>query len=133
MAIHMEHIDVIVPIKIIKEKYIGGIEKCLADHKELIGKKVWYDNHLFRDGAMNAEDAEKIVRNWKRNGLDVCEEFEGKPIKWKDVCVHEMMWGVTLECDWLIRDSKTRSLYLKGTEKGEIIGRNNIKQLSPIG
>ncbi len=127
MAIQMEFIDVVVPISVIEQKYVGGLKKCLEDHKALIGERVWYDQHLFRDGAMNAEDAESIVRQWKKIGFDVCEEQDGKPSKWKDVCVHEMIWGTTLECDWLARDLKTRSLYLKGTEKCEVVGRDNFK------
>ena len=128
MAIQMEFIDVVIPITTIKEKYAGGLEQCLEDYKNLIGERVWCDEHLFRDGAMNGRDAEEIVRHWKSIGFDVHEEVDGKPSKWKDVCVHEMIWGATLDCDWLERDLKTRSLYLKGTEIGEVIGRGNFKK-----
>lgn len=125
MAIQMEFIDVVIPISVIKAKYAGGLEQCLEDYKDLIGERVWYDEHLFRDGAMHGRDAEEIVKHWKSIGFDVCEEVDGKPSKWKDVCVHEMIWGATLDCDWLERDLKTRSLYLKGTEIGEVIGRSD--------
>jgi hypothetical protein len=126
MAIQMEFIDVEIPIHVIKAKYEGGLEQCLEDYKDLIGERVWYDEHLFRDGAMNGRDAEEIVKHWKSLGFIVYEEVDGKPSKWIDVCVHDMLWGATLDCDWLQRDLKTRSLYLKGTEQGEVIGRRNF-------
>ena len=61
MAIATEFIDFIVPIHIIQEKYFGGWERCLEDHKELIGGRVWYDEHLFRDGAMGPQGIEALV------------------------------------------------------------------------
>ena len=40
MAIQLEVINFVVPIKIIKEKYPGGWEQCLKDHENLIGGRV---------------------------------------------------------------------------------------------
>lgn len=47
MAIQLEFIDFIVPRSVIEEKYPGGWVQCLKDHKNLIGGRVWYDEHLF--------------------------------------------------------------------------------------
>ena len=52
MAIKLQFFDFIVPIKTIKKKYPGGWVQCLKDHDGDIGGRVWYDEHLFRDGAV---------------------------------------------------------------------------------
>ena len=41
---------IIVRIKVIREKYRGGWEKCKRDYNLGI---VWYDDHLFRYGSMD--------------------------------------------------------------------------------
>ena len=56
MAIKLQFFDFIVTIKTIKKKYPGGWNQCLKDHNNLIGGRVWYDEHLFRDGAMSPND-----------------------------------------------------------------------------
>ena len=53
MGIRLEYLNFIVPIKKIEKIYPGGWTQCLRDHFELIGGRVWYDDHLFRDGAMD--------------------------------------------------------------------------------
>ena len=61
---------------------------------------VWFDDHLFRDGVMNASTDNK----------------------WTDVCVVEAMFDdSSIPCDWIEIDGA--SAYLKGTEKGQIVGR----------
>lgn len=124
MAIATEFIDFIVPIQIIRDKYPGGWEQCLKDHEHLIGGRVWYDKHLFRDGAMNPMGIESLVEEWTSMGFECMGEKDGKKY-WQDVCVfEEMLGGPTLECDWLLVDKKTRAVYLIGTAPGEIIYPN---------
>ena len=124
MAIATEFIDFIVPIEVIRKKYPGGWEQCLKDHESSIGGRIWFDEHLFRDGAMNPMDMKDIVERWEHMGFQLYEEKSG--IKyWKDVCVFEgMLGGVTLKCDWLEVDRKNRSVFLKGTEPGEVAYRD---------
>jgi len=57
MAIELEFINFIVLIHLIAQKYQGGWQQCLLDHAELIGGRVWYDEHLFRDGAVGYRGA----------------------------------------------------------------------------
>jgi len=124
MAVMTEFIDLIVPIAIIEEKYPGGWEQCLSDHKQAIGGRVWFDNYLFRDGAMNPAAMEALLNEWWKLGFECYAEKDGKK-KWMDVCVYEGMLGsMNMSCDWLAEDSSTRSVYLKGTEPGEITGRD---------
>lgn len=61
MAIVLEFIDFIVPVEVIRQKYPGGWEGCLRDHEQLIGRRVWYDEHLFRNGAMNSRDIGTLI------------------------------------------------------------------------
>jgi len=124
MSVAIEFIDFIVPIKIIRGKYPGGWDACLKDHAELIGGRVWYDNHLFRDGAMSPNDMQIIVKRWESMGFDLYEEQDGKRC-WKDVCVVEWMFGgATLRCEWIDFVPKSiPAVFLKGTDPGEIIGR----------
>jgi hypothetical protein len=125
MAIQLEFINFIVPIDIIKEKYPNGWVGCLKDHQHLIGGRVWYDNYLFRDGAMNPYDIESLVNYWKALGF---QPYEGqdKPQKWIDCCVVEALFGgPTLPCAWITVEEEFA--YMKGKPKGEIKFRDNVK------
>lgn len=124
MAVMTEFIDLIVPIAVIEEKYPGGWERCLSDHKPAIGGRVWYDGYLFRDGAMNPEAMEALLNEWWKLGFECYTEKEGRKY-WNDVCVYDGNQGVlNMPCDWLAEDRATRSVYLKGTVMGEIKGRD---------
>jgi len=124
MSVQLEFINFIVPIKTIKEKYPGGWEQCLSDHENLIGGRVWYDEHLFRDGAMNPMDIGRLVEEWRELGFQPHDGGDN-PTKWVDVCVVEAMFGGnTLACDWIEVGGGTASL--KGASKGEIVGREQI-------
>ena len=61
MAIKLEFFDIIIPIKTIQKKYPGGWNQCLKDHDGDIGGRGWYDEHLFRDGAMSPNDIGNLV------------------------------------------------------------------------
>ena len=129
MSIQLEFIDFIVPIATIKEKYPGGWEQCLRDHDYAIGGRIWYDEHLFRDGAMNSMDIKSLVEHWQSLGFitHVTNE-KGEPTKWLDVCVCEsLLGGVTLECDWIEYDSISGGAYLAGTSPSKLIGRKDFK------
>ena len=122
MAIALEFIDFMVPIDTIRRKYPGGWEQCLRDHAPLIGGRVWYDEHLFRDGAMNSDDIMIVVDRWAALGFEVMETRGGRQ-HWKDVCeVVCLFGGVTLPCDWIEVDRVKHIAYLKGTEPGEVVG-----------
>lgn len=116
MSIQLEFIDFIVPRALIEEKYPGGWLQCLKDHADLIGGRVWYDDDLFRDGAMNPMDIEYLVRQWQELGFNTHQENEdGMPIEWLDVCVcARLLGGPTLKCDWIEIDISTQTASLKG-------------------
>lgn len=123
MAIALEFIDFVVPITVIQEKYPGGWEQCKQDHERLIGGRVWFDEHLLRDGAMNPRDIELLIQEWTELGFEPFEERDGQRA-WKDCCVVEGMFGgATMPCDWLVVTEDGYSAYLKGTEPGEVAAR----------
>ena len=119
MAIKLEFLDFIVPIKTIKKKYPGGWKQCLKDHTNLIGGCVWYDNHLFRDGAMSPNDIGHLVKWWSDKGFHTHDESDNP--KWLDVCVVQSIFGgPTLPCDWIVVSGRTA--YLKNETIGHVVG-----------
>ncbi|QQG64642.1 hypothetical protein [Desulfobulbus oligotrophicus] len=123
MAIALEFIDFVVPISVIREKYPEGWEQCLKDHRQLIGGRVWFDAHLFRDGAMNPLDIKSLLEEWTALGFEPTEKTDGQ-LFWKDCCVIESLFGgPTRPCSWIAMGDDGRSAYLKGTEPGNVIGR----------
>lgn len=131
MAIALEFIDFVVPVNVIRKKYPGGWEQCLKDHERLIGGRVWFDDHLLRDGAMNPRDIESLIEEWTNLGFTPYEESDGQRI-WKDCCVVEGLFGgATLPCEWLAIGEDGNSAYLKGTEPGITHGRERKKSSEP--
>ena len=122
MAIALEFIDFVVPIALIRKKYPGGWEQCLKDHENVLGGRVWFDEHLLRDGAMNPMDIEELLDEWTKLGFQPLSEVGGRR-QWQDCCVVESMFGgPTLPCDWLTVAEDGRSAWLKDTTPGEVQG-----------
>ena len=123
MAIALEFIDFVVPIAVIRQKYPGGWEQCLKDHEHLIGGRVWFDEHLLRDGAMNPAAIAELVEEWSQAGIQPTEARNGQ-IVWKDCCVVEsLLGGPSLPCDWLAMAEDGASAFLKGQPPGDVVGR----------
>jgi hypothetical protein len=128
MSVALEFIDFIVPIETIRRRYPGGWEQCLHDHRNLIGGRVWYDDHLLRDGAMNPTDIGRLVDEWTALGFEVTASRDGQ-VYWQDVCVvQSLLAGPTLPCDWLEMHDSERAAYLAGTEPGPVIGRKHFRK-----
>jgi hypothetical protein len=103
MAIETEFIDFIVPITTIQAKYPGGWDECLKDHRDSLGGAVWYDDYLFRSGAMNGRDITLLINEWTALGFTPYKEFNSSK-EWADFCVHEGMSGGTkIPCRWLVK------------------------------
>lgn len=120
MAIALEFINFVVPIALIRQKCPGSWEQCLRDYECLIGGRVWFDEHLLRDGAMNPANIASLVEEWTSLGFQPTAEVNGQRI-WQDCCVVEStLGGLTLPCDWLEFSENGRSAWLKGTRSGEV-------------
>ena len=123
MAVALEFIDFIVPIRVIEEKYPGGWKQCLIDHRRILGGRAWYDEHLLRDGAMNPADIGDLLEEW--TGLGFTPFTDGPDGRiWVDVCVVESAFGgPSLPCSWITVDLQNRTAYLAGTLPGPLVDR----------
>ena len=128
MAVALEFIDFIVPIQVIRARYPGGWEQCLRDHAGLLGARVWYDEHLFRDGAMNPNDILELLEQWEDFGFAPTASRNGVTV-WHEVCVVESLFGgPTRPCDWLEVDVGQRTAHLKGHAPGPVAGRATFRE-----
>jgi hypothetical protein len=85
--------------------------------------RVWHDEHLLRDGAMNPADIAGLVDEWTKLGFEPFEE-QGEAQIWKDCCVVEGMFGgPTLPCDWLEISEDGRSAGRAKCSSDECIGK----------
>lgn len=125
MAVELEFINFIVLISLIEQKYVGGWRQCRRDHRRAIGRRIWYDEYLFRDGAMGQWDIKSLVDEWTAKGFEPFDESSGIK-KWKDMAVVDKFAGLTLPCDWLEISKIDNSLYLKGTIPGKICTRETV-------
>jgi hypothetical protein len=123
MAVALEFIDFIVRIDAIESRYPGGLEACLYDHLPALNGRVWFDQHLFRDGAMNPLDIRSLAEHWEALGfVGLVTSAEGA--HWQDFCVVERLFGgTTRRCDWLV--VADRQAYFKGSPPGELMGRGS--------
>jgi hypothetical protein len=123
VAIALEFIDVVLPIARIRETYPGGWDQCLLDHARLLGRRIWFDRHLFRDGATRPADARALVDGWAALGFEPTGRRRGA-LYWKDLCVIDSRHGgPTLPCDWLGYDARERTAHLAGTDPGALAWR----------
>lgn len=130
IAIRLEFINLIVPIKKIDLHYPGGFKAFFAQYRSIFGSKFWHDQYLFRDGTMNPKDTQDLVNFWEERGLTAFEERNGEKW-WKDMCVVDFFAGPTLPCDWLQYYSTDHSVNLKVKPKGQVIGREETKASAP--
>jgi len=127
VSIALEFLDVIVPIARIRDSYPGGWEQCLHDYSARIGERVWYDRHLFRDGALSPAEVRRLVEGWEVIGFEPIGTRRGGVrvgLYWKDVCV--VNWrqgGPTRPCEWLVFDQSSRTAHLAGAEAGPLAWR----------
>jgi hypothetical protein len=123
VAIGLEYIDLVIPIARIRETYPGGWKQCVRDYAALLGRRVWYDRHLFRDGAMCLSQAQRLVEGWAVLGFEPTG-MRGQRRYWKDVCLVD--WrrgGPTRPCDWLAFDRSTRTAHLAAADPGSVAWR----------
>ena len=124
MAVYLEFINLIIPRDRIETVYEGGWDQFVLDNHSDIGGRVWFDDHLMRDGAMSPGDMSLLIDLWIGIGLNPIGEKDGQKF-WKDCCVVDTMFGATLPCDWIEFTEYGRSAFLKGTEPGELATRGS--------
>ena len=98
MAIQLECISLIIPIKTIEEK-LGNWRWCVADYDlDQDDFDVLYDDHIVKvGGAMNSFSMMLLLDEWQARGFKLYTGTKAKPKKWADVCVVPS----EIPCDWL--------------------------------
>ena len=125
MAISLEFINLVIPVENIDRVYPGGFEQYKTNQAQAIGKNIWYDDFLVRDGAMGWDDIETLLYEWRDRGLELVKEIDGQN-HWSDVCVLYDIDGSTLPCDWIISPFFSFQAYLSGVSAGRVINRENV-------
>jgi hypothetical protein len=122
VAIRLEFISVVIPIENIERcKSIGGFQRFLESQTYFIGLTSWYDDYLYREGAMNSIDARNLVRSWETRGLrGLAGDNESR--EWMDLCLVDYVIGPTRPCSWLEHDQENHCVYMAGKPKGDIVG-----------
>ena len=118
MALKLEFINVIVPIRTIREK-LG--QEAYERRYSLVDETTWHDEYLFRDGCMNGHDLDGMLEEWEGHGLELTEVVDGVK-QWKDLCVVHSRRGPTGPCPWIEYDPLKNVVWMKGTLPGEPIG-----------
>jgi hypothetical protein len=128
MAVRCEFIDVIIPLANIDRVFPGGFSAFKTENAALFGGRLWHDDYLLRDGAMNPTDAKDAIAFWERYGLIAMDAEDGRQ-RWRDVCVVEhVLGGPTLPCDWIEFDSSRQCVYLKGQAPDPVVGREHFSR-----
>ena len=118
MTVWLHFINVIVPISNIEKKLKVNFDEFF----EKYGRGIKYhDEFLFATGAMGSGHIEQIVKYFESKGLTTIELIDRKE-HFKDLCVVEVLFGgPTRPCDWLEFKASDSSVWLKDTEKGELV------------
>jgi hypothetical protein len=127
MAVQLEFLNLTVPVQVIEQKYSGGWDACSRGHAKSIGRVVWYDDHLFRTGAMDGDMMANLTEKWTRLGLESTEP-KGATVVWMDFCVLTAYGVSDHDCPWIVVDPASRAAWFRGREQGEAIGRNHFRR-----
>lgn len=95
MAVPIEFISVVIPVRTIEERFHGG----LVRFHEVLGDGQT-DGKLVRLGGMSPMAVSWIVNDLERGGLKGIHVREGKET-WLDFCVIDRCKGPTLPCEWI--------------------------------
>jgi hypothetical protein len=83
MAIALEFVNLIMPVRRVRDLYPGGWEAYLGDNVRRIGKVMWYDSSLVRaTGCMCADEVNSLIARYTRLGFTatqrLTERFAGQ-------------------------------------------------------
>jgi len=117
MAVKLEFVNMIIPIeKINQSTFDGGFEALVEKYKHVIGRAVWFDEHLFRMGWMDTWMVDGMIAFWEEHGLVPVKKI-GKENHWNDLFVISSGLTTTVSnCDWIEVDFQLNIAWLKGTK-----------------
>lgn len=127
MAIAFEFINCLVPRSAIERRYPGGWTQCLRDHAPFLGGRVYYDDHLFHDGAMGPGGIDLLSRQWSAQGFLPKISVNGREVS-NDVCVIDVVGGKLWPCEWVAHPSAFVA-HLAGTKPGRLVGPRSARHL----
>ena len=123
MALELECCNVIVPVRLIRERLGDAVfERRFASATEI----TWQDGHLFRDGCMNHYDLKAMLDEWEARGFELLTEQDGQK-EWRDLCVVNSHYGPSYPCPWIEYDAERNIVWLKGQEPGPVVGPSGRK------
>lgn len=83
MAIPLGFINLFLPIKVLKEKYPGGLEQFQKDY----AGRITYDEDLTRYCSGHPNDIRTMVEQLDELGFETVVESGDGQAYWKDCCV----------------------------------------------
>jgi hypothetical protein len=126
MAVALEFLNLIIPIQNIERVYPGGFEQFKIDNVDQIGKSIWYDDYILRDGDMGWQDIEVKLYYWEKLGLKLSNRIESKNVSWAEVCVMYDVDGPSMPCDWIESEFFSFTANLKGVPKCKRVSREDM-------
>ena len=122
MALRLQFITVIVKrADLARRRNLPLFMSTLNSSGGILLETSWYDRYLWCDTAMNLLDAHDIVSEWEERGLTPLVMRDGRSV-WQDVSIAASGRGPLEPCDWLEFDPGQNVVWLKGTERGSIVG-----------
>jgi len=84
--------------------------------------------------TMGGIEVGSIVEEWESMGFEATREINGKK-HWIDFCVHDMMGGVTLPCDWIVQKRHRRVAHVDDPEPDVVkhLPPRNLDDDEPVG
>jgi hypothetical protein len=109
-------ISVVVPIDKVDACFEPG---GFSGYWEKFGKysSKWNDGHLLVSTHHDPEFVGFEIDDWEERGLATVQSG-----RWVDMCVVDQTGGPTLPCDWLEWDPRNKCVWLKGADKGTVVG-----------
>ena len=115
---------------IIRIENISSFDELLAESDKRIGANIWYDEHLYREGAMGYGDIEHMLEYWQRRGL-VGKVEDQKGQSWSDICVVASAAGLEAKCEWLTFESSRNCVSHVRDRHGKVVVHNPFYLIRP--
>lgn len=114
MSVLCEAISVVVPQRVLAEKYPGGGQ---AHRRHCPDRSYCTDGTLARVGFNGPAQVERYVADLTDRGLRLADTRG-----FRDLAVIDQFTGLTMPCDWLEwrREGRVTRAWLAGTEPGEL-------------
>jgi hypothetical protein len=125
MSVAIQFIHLFIPMSLIDEQFQGGWPRWRIENERLIGQSAWFDQHLYTQGAMGGLDIDGHAVRWKRAFPELFPGPEGLEKPWNKG-VGEFLVARGGRVDWFCIDGYVT--YLTGTEPGQRISRDNVKE-----